>query len=91
MTAGVNVIEHPLLTRVQLVRLNVPVRFEARPTVWVGIIIVGGEVSATVTLHVVASLTLTEVGKHDTSVVVVRRTSVTFVEPALIVWFVSPP
>ncbi len=88
---GVNVTEHVPATRAQLAALNDPAApVELKLTVPVGVLVVGGEVSATVAVHVEAWLTKTgEV--HETVVDVDLVVTVTVVLPELPEWPESPP
>ncbi len=56
----------------QLVALKVPVEFDVKVTLPVGVTAPVPEESATVTVHVDATLSSTLAGEHDTVVVVVR-------------------
>ncbi len=58
--------------RVQLVALNVPVELLVNDTEPVGVTAPAPEESATVAVHVDATLSSTLAGEHDTVVVVVR-------------------
>ena len=88
---GVYVTEHEPATRVQGEVTKVPVPELVKLTVPVGVIAVGGEVSATVTVHVVAWLRATVDGVQLTVVDVVRSVTVTVVVAlAGALWFVSP-
>ena len=78
------------LTSGQLGALNVPVEFEVKLTLPVGVEAVPGEMSATVAVHVLAVLIVTEEGEQTIVVVVVRSVTVTTALPELPEWLVSP-
>jgi hypothetical protein len=61
------------LARVQVVELNVPVLLVVNVTVPVGVIAPAPEESATVAVHVEATLSRTLAGEQATVVVVARR------------------
>ena len=72
------------------VPVKVPAPLLARVAVPPGVMSVPGEVSLTVTVHVVGEFTVTGEGAHTTVVVVVRTVTVTAVLAELDEWFVSP-
>ena len=78
------------LTSGQLGALNVPVEFEVKLTLPVGVEADPGEMSATVAVHVLAVLTVTDDGEQTTVVVVVRSVTVIAVLPKLLERFGSP-
>jgi hypothetical protein len=78
--------------RVHVVLLKVPVLLLLKVTVPVGVIAPVPEESATAAVQVVATLSKTLAGEHETVVVVERLVEVT-VNAALVlpVWTLSPP
>jgi hypothetical protein len=80
---------------VQVADAPVPARVQVPPgvnvTVPVGVDVVPAAVSVTVAVQLVACPTITVDGVHATVVVVVRRLTVTVVDPVLVEWFASPP
>jgi hypothetical protein len=88
VVVGVMLTEHiadaPVPAKVQVppgVRVTVPVGVEAVPAA----------ASVTAAVHDVACSITTVLGVHATVVVVVLRLTVTFVDPELVAWVVSPP
>jgi hypothetical protein len=69
--------------RVQLVMLNVPVELLVKLTVPVGVIAPVPDESATVAVHVVATLSRTLAGEHATVVVLARRVDASVKVPLL--------
>ena len=87
---GVKLTEQLPPARLQEVGEKVPEALVVNPTEPVGANGEPGEESVTVALHVVAVLTGTLAGEHDTEVEVERRVTVTVVVPELVKWTVSP-
>lgn len=79
----------PVPANVQ-VPVKVPVPLLVKVTLPVGVLVVPGDESVTVAVHVVATLTATEAGVHETLVVVVRLVTVMFAVPLLPEWVESP-
>ena len=75
----------------QLVALKVPVEFEVKVTVPVGVIAPVPEESATVAVQVEATLSSTLAGEHETVVVLARTVDARVNVPLLPVWTLSPP
>src|SRR5947199_96778 len=76
--------------RVQLVALNVPVLFDVKLTLPVGVIPPAPEASLTVTVHVHGVLSRTLAGEQVTLVVDARRVEASVKVPLLPVWTLSP-
>jgi hypothetical protein len=86
---GVNVTEQLPLVRTQFVAgLNAP-PVELNDTVPVGVLVVPGEVSVTVAVHVEPWFTATG-DPQESAVFVVRRFTVIDVVPPLVAWVMSP-
>jgi len=79
----------PVPAKVQGDPVKVPVPLEVNETVPVGVLVVPGEVSATVAVHVPACPTLRVEGQASV-VVVVRLLTVTLALPVLVAWVASP-
>jgi len=77
--------------RVHMVELNVPAALELKLTEPVGVTAPAPDVSATVAVHVLAWLTVTDEGEQDTVVEEDRMVDVTVNEPLLPLWLESPP
>ena len=88
---GVNVTLQLPADRVQDVALNVPVEFEVKVTVPVGVTAPVPDESATVAVQVDADPLLTEAGEQDTVVVLARMVDATVKVPVLPLWTASPP
>ena len=82
------VADAPVPANVQGDVVKVPVPLEVNETVPVGVLVVPGEVSATVAVHVPAWPTLNVVG-HTRVVVVARLLTVTLALPVLVAWVAS--
>lgn len=76
--------------RVQLVGLKVPVEFEVKLTVPVGVDPIPGEESITVAVHVLAVLTVTEEGEQAREVLVALSVTVRPNVPKLVACVESP-
>jgi len=76
--------------RVQLVALNVPVLLVVKVTVPVGVTAPVPDESATVAVHVSATLSRT-LAVHETVVVLARIVDARVKVPVLPVWTLSPP
>jgi len=87
-TAGVVLTEH---VAVAPVPASVQVPPGVNVTVPLGVLVVPVAVSVTVAVQVVACPTTTVDGLHATVVVVVRRLTVTLVDPVLVACVLSPP
>jgi hypothetical protein len=79
------------LARVHVVLLKVPVELLVKVTVPVGVIAPAPDESATVAVHVVDIPEFTELGLHETVVVVERIVDASVNVPLLPVWTESPP
>lgn len=73
------------------VSVNVSAPVTETVTMPVGVMAVPGDVSLTVTVHVVDCPTVTMAGLQVMDVLVVRSVTVTFALPLLPVWTESPP
>jgi hypothetical protein len=82
---------HVPAARVHVALLKVPVLFVVKVTVPVGVIAPVPEESATVAVHVEATLSKTLAGEQATVVVVERRVEARVKVPVLPVWMLSPP
>ena len=71
--------------------LKVPVALLVKVTVPVGVIPPAPDESATVAVHVVDTPEFTELGLHETVVVVARIVDASVNVPLLPVWTLSPP
>jgi len=76
---------------VQLVALNVPVEFVVKVTVPTGVTPPDPELSATVAVQVLATLSRTLAGEHDTVVVDARIVDASVKVPVLPLCTESPP
>jgi hypothetical protein len=77
---------------VQVVLLNDPVELVEKVTVPVGVIAPAPDVSVTVAVQLVATLSKTLAGEHDTVVLDVLIVEVTVKAPLVLpVWTLSPP
>jgi len=90
---AVKVTEQLPETRAHVLELNEPVTPAwLKVIVPVGVMMVPGEVSVTVAVHVVAWPVVTLEGEHKTAVEVERRLTITLVAAlVLVLWVVSPP
>jgi hypothetical protein len=85
-------VEPLTLESVHGVGLNAPLDGEdEKPTLPVGVLFVPVSVSVTVAVQVVPTATSTEEGAQEIAVVVVRVSTVSVVEPLLVVWVALPP
>ena len=82
---------HEPEARVHVVELNVPAALELKLTVPVGVTAPAPDESVTVAVHVLAWLTVTDEGEHDTAVEDDRIVDVIVNEPLLPRWLESPP
>jgi hypothetical protein len=76
--------------RVQLVALKVPVELVVNETEPVGVTAPVPDASPTVAVHVVATLSRTLAGLHETAVLLARIVEVNKNVPLLAVWTESP-
>ena len=81
---------HVPAARVQLVALNVPVLFEVKLTLPVGVTAPAPDASVTVTVHVDGVLSRTLAGEHVTLVLDARRVEASVNAPLLPVCILSP-
>jgi len=81
---------HVPAAKVHDVALNVPVLFDVKLTLPVGVTAPAPEASATVTVQVLGVLSRTLAGEHVTVVVVARLVDASVKVPLLPVWTLSP-
>ena len=90
-TVGVYVTLQVPAARVQVAELKVPVEFVVKVTVPVGVTAPVPDASATVAVHVEATLSSTLAGLHATVVLLALMVEASRNVPLLPVWTLSPP